>query len=138
MDSPSAVKALSALAHDSRLSLFRLLVEAGPAGVSAGVLAAQLGLTPSGLSFHLKDLAHADLIAPRSDGRYVIYSANFAAMNGLVAYLTENCCQGGCCVPPARKSASSVSSPPVKKTSSKRSGKTLAPSRTSLHIRTSR
>ncbi len=103
MDSTIAVKSLSALAHDSRLALFRLLVEAGPEGVSAGVLAAQLGLTPSGLSFHLKDLAHADLIAPRSDGRYVIYSAHFAAMNALVAYLTENCCQGGCCAPPAKK-----------------------------------
>ena len=105
MDTASAVRSLSALAHDSRLSLFRLLVEAGPEGLSAGVLAGQLGLTPSGLSFHLKDLVHANLIAPRSDGRYVIYSANFAAMNGLVAYLTENCCHGGYCGPSVAKSA---------------------------------
>ena len=111
MDATAAVKSLSALAHDSRLALFRLLVEAGPEGVSAGVLAAQLGLTPSGLSFHLKDLAHAELIAPRSDGRYVIYSANFAAMNGLVSYLTENCCRGGRCTPSAKKAAARKSSP---------------------------
>ena len=135
MDATSAVKSLGALAHDSRLSLFRLLVEAGPEGVSAGVLAAQLGLTPSGLSFHLKDLVYADLIAPRSDGRYVIYSANFVAMNGLVAYLTENCCQGGCRAPPTRPSARSLS---VKKSSTKRSGKTLEPSGTSSHVHTSR
>ena len=128
MDSTSAVKALSALAHDSRLSLFRLLVEAGPEGVSAGVLATQLGLTPSGLSFHLKDLVHADLIAPRSDGRYVIYSAHFAAMNGLVAYLTENCCQGGRCTPPARTFS-------LKKSASKRSSKALP---RASHVRTSR
>ncbi len=131
MDAATAVKSLGALAHDSRLSLFRLLVEAGPEGVSAGVLAAQLGLTPSGLSFHLKDLVHADLIAPRSDGRYVIYSANFDAMNGLVAYLTENCCQGGCCAPSPR-------TPTRKKAPSRRSGKTLALSRNSSHVRTSR
>ena len=126
MDTASAVRSLSALAHDSRLSLFRLLVEAGPEGVSAGVLAGQLGLTPSGLSFHLKDLVHASLIAPRSDGRYVIYSANFAAMNGLVAYLTENCCHGGCCAPPARA--------PSAKSPAKRGGKVLPPS----HVRASR
>ena len=135
MDATTAVKSLGALAHDSRLSLFRLLVEAGPEGVSAGVLAAQLGLTPSGLSFHLKDLVHAGLIAPRSDGRYVIYSANFDAMNGLVAYLTENCCQGGCCTAPARSPAPASS---VKKSSTRRSGKTLAPSGTSVRVRTSR
>ena len=127
MDTASAVRSLSALAHDSRLSLFRLLVEAGPEGVSAGVLAGQLGLTPSGLSFHLKDLVHADLIAPRSDGRYVIYSANFSAMNGLVAYLTENCCHGGCCAPSAR-------TPSVAKSPAKRGGKVLPPS----HVRASR
>ncbi len=110
MNTASAVTSLGALAHDSRLALFRLLVEAGPEGLSAGVLAERLGLTPSGLSFHLKDLAHADLIAPRSDGRYVIYSANFSAMNALVAYLTENCCRGGCCTPAATgRSANKVS-----------------------------
>lgn len=129
MDAAAAVKSLGALAHDSRLSLFRLLVEAGPEGVSAGILAAQLGLSPSGLSFHLKDLVHADLIAPRSDGRYVIYSANFEAMNGLVEYLTENCCQGGCCAPSPR-------TPALKKASSKRSGSALALPRNSSHRRT--
>ena len=116
MDSISAVRSLGALAHDSRLALFRLLVEAGPEGVSAGVLAERLGHTPSGLSFHLKDLAHAGLIAPRSDGRYVIYSANFDAMNGLVAYLTENCCQGSCCAPAKKSSARKASKKPAFRT----------------------
>lgn len=130
MDTASAVSSLSALAHDSRLSLFRLLVEAGPEGVSAGVLAGKLGLTPSGLSFHLKDLVHADLIAPRSDGRYVIYAANFSAMNELIAFLTENCCQGGRCASPAGK-------PSVGKPSAKRGAKVLAPSRSNPRSRTS-
>jgi ArsR family transcriptional regulator len=124
MNSTSAVKSLGALAHDSRLALFRLLVEAGPDGLSAGTLAERLGLTPSGLSFHLKDLSHAELIAPRSDGRYVIYSANFAAMNGLVAYLTENCCQGGCCATPSGKAKA------AKKSLARRGSKTAARSPT--------
>jgi ArsR family transcriptional regulator, arsenate/arsenite/antimonite-responsive transcriptional repressor len=97
MNSNLVVRALGALAHESRLAIFRALVVAGPQGMPAGEIAQQLGLAPSGLSFHLKDLTHAELVTPRQEGRYVIYTANFDAMTGLIAFLTENCCAGmGC------------------------------------------
>jgi DNA-binding transcriptional ArsR family regulator len=92
------VRALGALAHESRLAIFRALVVAGPDGMPAGEIAQQLGLAPSSLSFHLKDLSHAELVAPRQEGRFVIYTANFDAMTGLIAFLTENCCAGASCV----------------------------------------
>lgn len=95
------VRALGALAHESRLAIFRALVVAGPRGIAAGDIAQQVGISPSSLSFHLKDLSHAELVASRQDGRFVIYSANFAAMSGLVAFLTENCCGGAPCEVPA-------------------------------------
>ena len=98
MDSNLVVRALGALAHESRLAIFRLLVVAGPDGIAAGEIAQQLGLSPSSLSFHLKDLSHAELVKPRQDGRFIIYSANFDAMTGLIAFLTENCCAGTPCV----------------------------------------
>ncbi len=97
MDSNLVVRALGALAHESRLAIFRLLVVAGPDGMAAGEIAQQLGLSPSSLSFHLKDLSHAELVTPRQDGRFIIYSANFDAMTGLIAFLTENCCAGTPC-----------------------------------------
>jgi ArsR family transcriptional regulator, arsenate/arsenite/antimonite-responsive transcriptional repressor len=89
-----AVEALSALAQDSRLSIFRLLVQAGKNGVPAGVIGEQLGIPAATLSFHLKELTHAKLLASRKEGRYVIYSANYPEMDKLIAYLTENCCAG--------------------------------------------
>ncbi|PLZ02680.1 transcriptional regulator [Burkholderia sp. WAC0059] len=98
MDSNLVVRALGALAHDSRLAIFRALVVAGPDGLAAGEIAQRLGLAPSSLSFHLKDLSHADLVKSRQDGRFVIYTANFGAMNALVGFLTENCCAGASCV----------------------------------------
>lgn len=98
MDSNLVVRALGALAHDSRLAIFRALVVAGPDGMAAGEIAQQLGVAPSSLSFHLKDLSHADLVKSRQDGRFVIYTANFDAMTGLIAFLTENCCAGASCV----------------------------------------
>ncbi|WP_174875727.1 ArsR/SmtB family transcription factor [Vogesella oryzae] len=93
METKSAVKMLAALAQDTRLAVFRQLVEAGPAGRAAGELASALDCAPATLSFHLKELANAGLIEGRQDGRFVIYAANFAAMNGLLGYLTENCCR---------------------------------------------
>jgi len=90
----SAVESLSALAQESRLSIFRLLVQAGKGGVPAGVLGEQLGIPAATLSFHLKELSHAKLIKSRAEGRYVIYSACFSEMDKLIAYLTENCCAG--------------------------------------------
>lgn len=90
----NAVEALSALAQESRLAIFRLLVQAGKEGVPAGVLGEQLGIPGATLSFHLKELSHAKLIKSRTEGRYVIYSASFTEMDKLIAYLTENCCAG--------------------------------------------
>ncbi len=92
-----AVRALAALAHDARLAVFKLLVQAGPDGLAAGVLAEQLAIAPSALSFHLKELTHAGLLMQRPDGRKLIYSASFATMNQLMAHLTDNCCQGAPC-----------------------------------------
>ncbi len=89
-----AVEALAALAQESRLSIFRLLVQAGKTGVAAGVLGENLGIPPATLSFHLKTLTHARLIKSRTEGRFVIYSANFTEMDRLIAYLTEHCCAG--------------------------------------------
>ena len=96
------VKALAALAQSTRLAIFRTLVEQGPAGMAAGQVAGKLKVTPSTLSFHFKTLSHAGLIESRQEGRFIYYAANFAAMNGIVAYLTENCCggdQSACAVP---------------------------------------
>jgi ArsR family transcriptional regulator len=92
-----AVRALSALAHDARLAVFKLLVQAGPQGLAAGVLAEQLAIAPSALSFHLKELTHAGLLVQRPDGRRLMYSAHFDTMNSLLGHLTENCCQGVSC-----------------------------------------
>lgn len=89
-----AVEALAALAQESRLSIFRLLVQAGKEGMAAGVLGEKLGIPPATLSFHLKTLSHAKLIKSRTEGRFVIYSANFTEMDNLIAYLTEHCCAG--------------------------------------------
>jgi DNA-binding transcriptional ArsR family regulator len=97
MEAPSAVKALAALAQDSRLAIFRLLVQQGPNGMSAGKIGAALGIPPSSLSFHLKELAHAGLVVARQESRFVIYSANYDSMTALIAFLTENCCGGSPC-----------------------------------------
>lgn len=99
METKIAVTALAALAHESRLAVFRALVQAGPEGLPAGKLATLLDVPPSSLSFHLKELAHADLVTSRQDGRFVIYRASFEAMNDLLGYLTENCCGGNPCSP---------------------------------------
>lgn len=94
MKSGQAVGALSALAHEYRLSIYRMLVEAGPEGLNAGTIATRLKLPPSSLTFHLQHLHRARLITQQRKGRELIYAADFDAMNGLVGYLTENCCGG--------------------------------------------
>lgn len=96
MDTSFAVRALGALAQDTRLAVFRLLVRLGPSGMAAGEIAAQLGIAPATLSFHLKELTYAGLASGRQDGRYIYYAADFDAMNRLLAFLTENCCVGDC------------------------------------------
>lgn len=90
----TAVGALAALAQESRLAVFRLLVQAGKEGLAAGVLGEKLGIPPATLSFHLKTLANAGLVKSRTDGRFVIYSASYTEMDKLIAYLTEHCCAG--------------------------------------------
>jgi DNA-binding transcriptional ArsR family regulator len=120
METKSAIHALAALAQETRLSIFRVLVRAGPEGLSAGAVAAAVGAPASTLSFHLKELAAAGLVASRQESRFIYYSAEYAAMSELVAFITESCCQGmpaknvarmgqavaACCAPsgaPARK-----------------------------------
>ena len=95
MDNRDAIAALGALAQETRLDLFRLLVTTGPHGLPAGAIAERLGVVPSSLSFHLAQLAHSGLIVQRRSGRQLIYSAAYVRMNELLAYLTENCCGRG-------------------------------------------
>ena len=97
MEKKKALLALSGLAQESRLDIFRLLVERGPEGMPAGVIAERLRMPNATASFHLKELSHAGLISGRQAGRFIYYSANFATVNGLVDYLTDNCCQGASC-----------------------------------------
>ena len=92
VNSRQAVDALAALAHENRLGVYRLLVEAGPEGLNAGTIATRLKLPPSSLTFHLQSLHRAGLVSQERRSREIIYAADFGAMNGLVAYLTENCC----------------------------------------------
>ena len=107
METTQALQALSALAQESRLAIFRLLVEQGPAGLAAGLIGERLELPPATLSFHLAGLARAGLVNSRQEGRFVFYSANFENMNHLVAFLTENCCGGASCAPAAACQADS-------------------------------
>lgn len=98
MDSKNAVTALGALAQDTRLQIFRRLVQAGPEGLAVGRIAEHLGTEANGrLSFHLKELVNAGLATAQQSGRFVFYSANYPAMNDLLAYLTEHCCAGQPC-----------------------------------------
>ncbi|HEV8443277.1 MAG TPA: metalloregulator ArsR/SmtB family transcription factor [Steroidobacteraceae bacterium] len=113
MNSGQAVSALTALAHEYRLGVYRMLVEAGPAGLNAGTIAARLKMAPSSLSFHLRHLNHAGLISQQRSSRQLIYAADFTAMNELVGYLTENCCAGSaaaCCEPARTERRSKKSS----------------------------
>jgi DNA-binding transcriptional ArsR family regulator len=105
MEKVQAVAALAALAQDSRLDVFRLLVQAGPDGLSAGQVASALGLAPNTLTFHFDRLRHAGLVTVRRAGRSMIYEARFDSMRALLAYLTENCCQGTECRAPAARAA---------------------------------
>ena len=116
-----AVSALGALAQETRLAIFRLLIAAGPQGLSPGRMGEELGVAPATLSFHLKELSHAGLAASRQEGRFLYYSANFEQMAALMTFLTQNCCRGmpqecldvvetalgRCCAPGKRKPARS-------------------------------
>ena len=98
MDAPAVIRALGALAQDHRLAAFRLLVQAGDGGLPAGAIAERLGIVSSSMSFHLAALANAGLVTQRRQSRLIIYTANYPAMNGLMGYLTENCCGGVPCL----------------------------------------
>src|SRR5258706_13987293 len=108
MNTKQAIPALAALAQETRLAIFRMLVARGPEGLAAGHIAAKLDLPPSSLSFHLAQLNHAGLILQRRQSRSLIYSIDFAAMNGLMGFLTENCCGGNAtlCAPVCKPAAS--------------------------------
>ncbi len=117
METKEAVAALAALAQETRLSVFRLLVQAGPEGMPAGSIGAKLGVAPATLSFHLKELSHAGLVTSRQESRFIHYMADFAQMAALMTFLTQNCCKGmpqecltvmetaleSCCAPPQTK-----------------------------------
>jgi len=106
MDPEAAVRALAALAQESRLQVFRLLVQAGPGGLPAGEIAERLAIPASTLSFHVKALSQAGLVESRQESRFIYYSARFTAMNDLIAFLGENCCGGRACLPVANASRS--------------------------------
>ena len=101
LNAESAITALGALAQEHRLALFRLLIQAGEEGMAAGAIAEALGVPNSSLSFHLAQLANAGLIRPERQGRSILYRADYGAMNALVGFLMENCCQGAGCAPAA-------------------------------------
>jgi len=112
MKTPAVIEALGALAHEHRLAIYRLLVQRGTEGLPAGAIGDRVGLVPSSLTFHLQNLQRSGLITQRRERRQLIYSADFTVMNGLVGYLTENCCGNGgnecspsCAPAPAAKTA---------------------------------
>ena len=108
METKQVIGALSALAHETRLQAYRMLVQQGPEGIPAGVIAERLGIPPSSLTFHLQQLLHAGLVTQRRLSRQNIYAADYAAMNGVIGYLTENCCgtNQAICAPAACNPAS--------------------------------
>ncbi len=99
METLNAAELLSALGHESRLAVFRLLVEAGAEGMNASAIGERLGLAPPNLSFHLAHLSRVGLIKGRQEKRYIYYAANYPQMDELLSFLTRNCCQGGACLP---------------------------------------
>jgi len=122
MKTSGVLVALAALAQETRLAVYRLLVEHAPEGLPAGQVAERLGVPHASLSFHLKELTRAGLIVPRPDGRFVWYTADLDAMNGVVAYLTENCCRSGAvcdpkCAPNPRQIAAEAVPPPKRRRS---------------------
>ena len=120
MESSQAIAGLAALAHDTRLAVFRLLVQRGPDGLPAGVIAQNLGLPPSSLTFHLQQLANAGLVSQRRVSRQIIYATDFSAMNALMAYLTENCCGGAAAFVPTCKSCADASNQPLEQPAERR------------------
>lgn len=117
MQTTQTVKMLSALAQESRLSIFRLLVQQGPEGLPVGVIGEHLGIPSATLSFHLKELLHAGLVTSRQSGRFIYYAPVIEAMNDLVGFLTENCCGGQSCKPPTQRAKAPTAARPRKRAS---------------------
>ena len=128
METKAVVRALGALAQESRLAVYRLLVEAGPEGRAVGEIAQRLDIANATLSFHLKELANAGLISARQEGRFIYYSANYAGMNELLGFLTENCCGGdaAACVPNAPASTTAAKRRPVKRAAARQHTKRVS------------
>jgi len=116
MNATQSVNALAALAHQHRLAIYRLLVETGPEGLSAGEIAERIGVVPSSLTFHVQSLQRAGLVTQRRVSRQLFYAADFAAMNGLVDYLTKNCCGGTVSCAPACTPAAAAKQPKARRT----------------------
>ena len=108
METKSVIAALGALAQESRLGIFRHLVQVGPEGSAASKIGEALEIAPSSLSFHMKELSHAGLVTSRQEGRFVIYTANYDVMNEVLGFLTENCCGGNPCSPVSARCPPSV------------------------------
>ena len=108
MESLNAAELLAALGHETRLSIYRLLVEAGPEGINASAIGEQLGLVPATLSFHLAHLSRVGLIQGRQESRFIYYSADYGEMDELIAFLTNNCCQGKACLPKTSMASTAV------------------------------
>lgn len=120
MKTLTAAECLAALGHESRLSIFRLLVEAGPEGLVPGTIGDKLNVPPATLSFHLAHLTRVGLIQGRRQSRFIYYSADFQAMDELIAFLTRNCCRGEACLPKTAAGSASKQRPPAKKSSSRK------------------
>ena len=131
MDTFAALKALTGLSQASRLAIFRLLVEQGPEGIAAGEIAERVGLPQPTTSFHLKELINAGLAQARAESRFMYYTANYDAMNGLVSYLTENCCRrsGTCSSDAVAACVQKVRSPAGRKNATASRGTVKSPSR---------
>lgn len=116
METLSAAEILAALGHESRLAIFRMLVEAGPAGMVASAIGEHLEMAPATLSFHLAHLTRVGLISGQRESRFIRYSADYATMDELIAFLTHNCCQGQACLPKSAASAGTAArrAPPAK------------------------
>ena len=108
MKTAEAVDKLAALSQETRLRIFRLLIEQGPQGLHAGAIAEALALPPATLSFHVAQLVRAGLVSSRQEGRFMFYAAGFAAMDELIPFLTDNCCQGGQCLPKTAAAATTA------------------------------
>lgn len=108
MEINSATQSLAALAQETRLAVFRVLVEAGPEGMNAGSIAEAVGVPAATLSFHVAQLVRAGLVASRQESRFIYYSANFNAMDDLIAFLTDNCCRGSACLPKTQQMNTTV------------------------------